>query len=380
MSRSPGTPPDGSDSSSDQPTSVERGQPISAQDRLPPVRPPSAAFLMQLFFIPMIIVTIIVAVWLLFSWVAHLGTRPEDLVRNLQQLDTGSWQQAVTLAQLLRDPGREQLRQDRQLAQSIADILDRELNTELTPQDELNRTAFRIYLCRALGEFEVPIGVPVLTKAAVQERSTLDVPVRRAALQAISLLAGRLGGPVVRHAHPDVMDALITSSSSLSDDPQQYQLRGQLRSTAAFALGLVGGTRAEQALGQMLGDPYPDARYNAALGLARHGNAAAGDRLIEMLNPDNQALAEVEGLEALEPSVTRDQQKQMRKNRIEWKRSLVLRNALRAVRQLAERNPSAVSTTLVEAVNELHDADLDRATQLEWNETVRTLRVASGAG
>ncbi len=47
--------------------------------QLPPVKPPSPAFLMQLFFIPLIIVTIIVMVWLMFSWLAHMGTKPEQL-------------------------------------------------------------------------------------------------------------------------------------------------------------------------------------------------------------------------------------------------------------------------------------------------------------
>ena len=51
---------------------------------LPPVKAPSAGFLVQLFLIPMIIVSIIVMVWVLFSWIAHMGTDPRDLVRDLR--------------------------------------------------------------------------------------------------------------------------------------------------------------------------------------------------------------------------------------------------------------------------------------------------------
>jgi hypothetical protein len=40
---------------------------------LPPVEAPSAGFLLQLFFIPMVIVTIIVSIWAMFSWLVHLG-------------------------------------------------------------------------------------------------------------------------------------------------------------------------------------------------------------------------------------------------------------------------------------------------------------------
>ena len=53
------------------------------EDNLPPVQPPSAGFLMQLFVIPMVIVVVIVMVSLMFNWLAHMGTRPEQLVQEL---------------------------------------------------------------------------------------------------------------------------------------------------------------------------------------------------------------------------------------------------------------------------------------------------------
>ena len=43
-------------------------QPVNPDDSLPPVEPPSAAFLVQLFLVPGIIVAIIVCVWLAFHW------------------------------------------------------------------------------------------------------------------------------------------------------------------------------------------------------------------------------------------------------------------------------------------------------------------------
>ena len=52
--------------------------PISADDALPPVEPPSAGFIVQLFVIPGIIVFIIVMIWLLFNWLAQKGNDPAD--------------------------------------------------------------------------------------------------------------------------------------------------------------------------------------------------------------------------------------------------------------------------------------------------------------
>ena len=59
---------------------------------------------MQLFFVPMIIVSIIVAVWLMFGWLAQSGRNPEQLAANLKQLNKGSWQDAHSLSNMLRDP------------------------------------------------------------------------------------------------------------------------------------------------------------------------------------------------------------------------------------------------------------------------------------
>jgi hypothetical protein len=53
---------------------------LSPNDALPPVEPPSAGFILQLFVIPGVIVTIIVLVWLLFNWLAQMGNDPQAYV------------------------------------------------------------------------------------------------------------------------------------------------------------------------------------------------------------------------------------------------------------------------------------------------------------
>jgi hypothetical protein len=51
---------------------------------LPPVEPPTATFILQLFLIPLTIVASVVVLWLLFSWMAHMGRDdPSTLIRDL---------------------------------------------------------------------------------------------------------------------------------------------------------------------------------------------------------------------------------------------------------------------------------------------------------
>jgi len=329
-------------------------QPLAAADVLPPVRPPSASFLMQLFFIPLIIVSIIVVVWLLFSWLAHLGTRPQELVRDLEALNHASWQRALTLANLLRDPRNEELRRDTQLAQQLASLLQRQLDEGRTDQD---RIWLRLYLCRALGEFQVTDGLPVLRAAATHERDPAEIDVRRAAVQAIALLCDRVGPEQVL-ARPDVLRCLFRAAALHGDAQDAQPARGELRSNAAFALGLIGGPQTGDHLATMLADPYPNARYNAATGLARLGDPRAVPRLVEMLQIDNP--------DAIRFETDRSQQR--------WKQELVLLNALRAVQLLAAGNQQVDLASLSPAIESLLQADLGPAVELQARDALRELR------
>ena len=55
------------------PAKVHEGRP--RVESLPPVEAPTTTFLLQLFLIPLLIVSIVVLLWLMFSWMAHMGQR-----------------------------------------------------------------------------------------------------------------------------------------------------------------------------------------------------------------------------------------------------------------------------------------------------------------
>jgi hypothetical protein len=87
------------------------------------VEPPSAAFIVQLFLVPGLIVAIIVCVWLAFHWLAHLGNDPQAYVRTLRRDNEGRWQAALNLANDLRGPGGGALKSDEGLARELGRIL-----------------------------------------------------------------------------------------------------------------------------------------------------------------------------------------------------------------------------------------------------------------
>jgi HEAT repeat protein len=348
---------------------------------LPPVTPPTATFILQLFLIPLLIVTIVVVLWLLFSWVAHMGRdNAGDLAKAIIRNDAASWQRAYELADLLRspDPKYAALRQDAALAKSLADFLDRDLNEPLLSRDvqatatshsgsysgnqappgseQRARVMRRMYLCRSLGSFAVQEGLPVLLRAAQQEIDPVEVQVRFAAIEAISTLADNCG-PHVLQANSEVIDGLLAASrvpddSSSPPPPADggeislYRPHAELRAVAAYALGVVGGDQAQERLELMLHDTYPNARYNAATGLARSGNEKCIAVLREMLDPTNTL--------AVKDEVNPNDQAR--------KRTTVLLNGIKATLHLANAKGPVDLSPLVAALERLVNSPLDTVT------------------
>ena len=77
-------------------SSSEPRPPATPDDALPPVQPPDAGFLVQLFVIPGVIVLIILAVWGGIHWLASSAQDPESFVRALSRPTSGRWSQNPT--------------------------------------------------------------------------------------------------------------------------------------------------------------------------------------------------------------------------------------------------------------------------------------------
>lgn len=309
---------------------------LPAVDNLPPVEPPSAGFILKLFVIPGVIVTAVLLVVLAFNWLTHLGSNPESYVTALERNARNRWQVAHDLSVELR--GNDKLRGDSAFARRVSAVAEKKL-AEPPPTgtaDEVRTEVYeRVYFCKLLGEFSTPEGLEVLENAALRRRNENELDVQLAALESIAVLVDNVrkaGGAI----NTPSLATLLNEASRTAQEPT-------VRSRAAFALGVLGGPAAEESLQRLLKDGYPDARFNAAAGLARHGHddPATIDVLAEMLDPEQTA-----GLAVEEEAGSRD-----------FKRAAIHMNGLRAIEMLLQTNPQAKVKSLEPAIEKLSDEE-----------------------
>ena len=323
---------------------------LSADDALPPVEPPSAGFIVQLFVIPGVIVAIIVFVWLLFNWLAQMGNDPKAYVDAIKRNNEGRWQAAVNLANALNNekgPGFQELRRNHEVVKDLSSVLDAEIAAAGMEDNQVN---FRFYLCKTLGAFEVADGLPVLLKAVATRRDPAETAVQRSAIQAIALLAEnvRRADPSQSVDGPELTSTLLNASRD--EDPL-------VRESAAYALGVIGSSEMLERLRAMVDDAYPNARYNAATGLARHGDSAAIPMLLEMIDPNEEAGIKIEEKESRS-----------------YKRALIQFNGVRGIAALLENNPRVDRKQFVPAIEELLQSNPPNSVAVEAKNLLRSIQ------
>jgi len=263
-------------SDSQDPTQAAAGDHDVLPEELPPVEPPSAGFIVQLFLVPALIVMVIVGVWALFG---KLASGEQDWrvlvaeVRNNNELRR--WRGALGLAQMLNvdrqmgDAGQH-LATNRDIATELAGLLDERLSSASQAEKEVKEQSF---LTLALGSLDVPDVVLPTLQQAMQPR--YDREVRKNAIGAVAMIAGRAeesGAPISD-------DALVESLVEVSADTDPL-----LRQMGAFTLGLLPSEVSQQRLMVLLSDSDRNARVNAAVALARQASTAGLDVFREVLS------------------------------------------------------------------------------------------------
>ncbi|HEY3393772.1 MAG TPA: HEAT repeat domain-containing protein [Lacipirellulaceae bacterium] len=326
----------------------------AGDESLPPVEPPSAAFLIQLFVVPALIVLVIVGVWLSVNWlIRRTSGDPNHLIDGLEQgPSVARWQRASELADMLRNKRFAEFKRNKEAAANLARILNREID-QATSEDGMEEEdiTLRYFLSRALGEFEVQEGIDALLKAAQTQRVPSEKLVRYGALEGIAVRAHGLRqlDPPQTPEHETLMPAL--EALSVDEDPL-------VREKTAYALGQIGTPAAIERLEIMVDDPQADTRYNAAVALARYGNARAVETLAEMLDVEELAALRTVDNERAEAG----------------RRAIIVGNALQAVEALAKRNPDADLSLVIESLEQLAAADTQ-----ELNDVLVPTRAASEA-
>ena len=247
----------------------------TSSESLPPVEPPSAKFIVQLFVVPGLIVATIVGVWLLFGKLASAEQDWQALLADMKSSNEHRrGRGAMGLAQALAiDQNRKldgpRLTTNPQVAQELSAFLADTLKSSSREPVVIDQQAF---LTRTLGLLDVPEAVlPVLCEAMQETR---DREVRKNAVAAVATIAHRANDRGTPLTDAGILEEL--SAVSRDSDPL-------LRSLAALTLGFFPLELADQSLTVLIADADANTRANAAVAFTRHKSLKAVPVLQEVL-------------------------------------------------------------------------------------------------
>ncbi|MDG2130093.1 MAG: HEAT repeat domain-containing protein [Fuerstiella sp.] len=332
-----------SNSSTDTPPETVAFSAGSLPEDLPPVQPPSAGYIIQLFLIPALIVAAVIGVWALFGKLADSETDWHQLVAELgSSNENRRWRAALGLAQVLRNqqlaPDTDEVLLARQpeVAVALSELLKESMESRSTNDKEVKNQEF---LARTLGTLEADdIVLPMLAKALESDK---NIEVRKSSLMSLAMIAGRKFEVQVQpDARADTADEIPTLDTPLAAPTineesvkQQLRLAAQdpepaIRHLATFVLGLVSGPEAVEQLEVLLLDGDSMTRANAAVALARNGQVQGVPVLLAMLT-DGMTDPGRDDFAKLAP-----EQQQLLLQHRQFEQPIILRNCIRAIQTL----------------------------------------------
>lgn len=340
--------------SSSETSSAADPYPETFPEHLPPVKPPSVAFITQLFIVPGIIVLMIVAGYTLLG---RLVVDQDDWQQRVADLQNPNphvrWRGGIGLADLLAADERlgdqgQRLAENRDLATAITTALADEIKQEQNPSDD--HLTYQGYLCRALGMFRLPdVVVPALVDAAQPNRHR---ELRKNALSAIAVMQNLAVEKKQPINDPTVLPLVIAVSR------EEDTL---LRQLSAFTLGLFPEKAAMDRLEVLLEDADPNTRLNAAVALARLNDSRCLPVLMKALENPNETFAP-QGPEEFEQYVR-------------------LKNVLSAIERIAPRCTADQKTELIRLVEPFAEGFREKAViQVTAQTAITALRTAAPQG
>ncbi|HIE96482.1 MAG: HEAT repeat domain-containing protein [Fuerstiella sp.] len=338
----------------------------SLPEELPPVQPPSAGYIIQLFLIPALIVAAVIGVWALFGKLADSETDWHQLVAELGSTNENRrWRAALGLAQVLRnqqiapDTNGVLLARQPEVAAALSDLLQESMDSKSTADKDVKNQEF---LARTLGSLEADdVVLPMLAKALAPDK---NIEVRKSSLMSLAMIAGRhfesqaqaqTGAPSGTGEDVPSLDAPL-SMPTIADESVTEQLRlaaqdpePAVRHLAAFVLGLVSGQAAMEQLEVMLLDGDAMTRANAAVALARNGQVQGVPVLLAMLTDGTTELSRADFGKLTE------EEQQLLLQRRQFEQPIILRNCIRAVETLWAKIDEASQTELKAVLSQISD-------------------------
>lgn len=319
-------------------------------DDLPPVQPPSAGFIIQLFVVPALIVLAVIGVWALFGRLAAGEADWRGLVQDLESANPHVYKRAMFgLAQLLDNDQRlgdkgQHLSGNSEIGNALAKRLN--VMLDAAKQDD-DIVSFEVYLTRAIGLLDQPDATfPALQRAL---DSRYEVEVRKGAVTSIALISSR-----AVTISPEVEMKTTEAIIGLSQESEPT-----LKRAAAFTLGLLpnrneGPAAAErnQRLTVMLTDADWMSAVNAAISLSRWKSTAGYPVFLKAC----QSPVDMTKPEAVQDDIT------------------VLRNVLRAIGELSSQWDGAQKAELRTAVKALAEHHHEQRIRVDAEATLAALQ------
>jgi hypothetical protein len=344
------------ESSQIEPPRTEASQRMRGVEELPPVEPPSAGFIVQLFLIPLLIVGTLVGGWGLFRRVTGGEQDWRALVAELRNTNEHRrWRAASNLAQLLKvdqDRGEEgqQLARNPEIAKALLEVLELERKkTTGSREESLNQQQ---YLVTALGMLDQPQTVVPALQEVMLTPAEEDAGVRLEALRSIVLIANRTAERAKAENRPLLVEELVKIPSLVEDVITfSQESEPRFRQMGAFALGFLPAPESQQRLEVLLNDSDHNTQVNAALGLSRQKSTAGWPVYSKVLKQASDLSTEEVGMDLV-----------------------ILKNVLKAVEDLNEEWPADQKRQLIEQVESISKNHPERRIRTDAIKTLHTLK------
>jgi len=267
--------------------------PPLSPENLPPVQPPSAGFILQLFVVPAIIVGAVIAIWLLFG---RLASSDQDWRRQVDELRQSNehrrWRAADSLVKMLdadlnAGADGQQLADDPELAAALVEQLKLHLTTDTTSEEG---TKISTFLLMALGRLNADEVVFPALVAAMEPQ--LEDETRFTAVASGAMIASRRSQAGEPFGTTLLSDAFLACSSESSVE---------VRRIATFALGFCDPAIAQDRLVVLLDDADPSVRANAAMALAVQNSTLGLPVLSAILTEAIETPPPLEGVDRDDP-------------------------------------------------------------------------------
>jgi HEAT repeat protein len=314
---------------------------------LPPVEPPSAGFIVQLFVVPALIVSVICGVYFLFARAVATEQDWRQLVADVKSENPHvRWRAALGLSQALEADRQRRLQaggmpttttpplsENKDIAAALSELYDGLISTSVPTEEQRKQIEF---LSKALGALDVDeVALESLRKGISEDRSA---EVRKHSMTGLALLAGRRfeAGQPLQH---QLLETDILEMSRESDVLVRHQ--------SAFFLGLIPTEATLQRARELLQDGNQITQVNAAIALARHKHTDGYSVFVAVLSDAVEW--------KLNPTLVKTQEAEEQY----FERGLLLKNTLTALDELQAQLGGEQKQELAAALAKVTDVTQD---------------------